>query len=162
LVVDGSGSGYLRTVCVYVHLNPVRAKLIASDAPLAYFRWSSYPEYLSKPAKRPSWMRVEKLLGEHGIPKDSPAGRRQLELRVEQSRMMEDQGQWKAVRRGWYLGGKKFRKELLAQMKDKRGDNHYGEEAREPDVEQAEPALCLGEDRKMTAKTANFRWRKQR
>jgi putative transposase len=25
LVVDGSGNGYLRTVCDYVHLNPVRA-----------------------------------------------------------------------------------------------------------------------------------------
>jgi len=27
LPVDGSGSGYLRTACDYVHLNPVRAKL---------------------------------------------------------------------------------------------------------------------------------------
>jgi hypothetical protein len=80
-------------------------------------------------------MRVEKLLGEHGIPKDSPAGRRQLELRMEQTPMMEDQGQWKPVRRGWCLGDKKFRNELLAQMKDKRGDNHYGEEARETDDE---------------------------
>jgi hypothetical protein len=26
LVVEGSGNGYLRTVCDYVHLNPVRAK----------------------------------------------------------------------------------------------------------------------------------------
>ena len=28
LIVDGSGTGYLRTVCDYVHLNPVRAKLL--------------------------------------------------------------------------------------------------------------------------------------
>ena len=28
LVVDGSGTGYLRTVCDYVHLNPVRARLL--------------------------------------------------------------------------------------------------------------------------------------
>jgi len=28
LIVDGSGSGYLRTVCAYVHLNPARAKLL--------------------------------------------------------------------------------------------------------------------------------------
>ena len=26
LVVDGSGTGYVRTVCDYVHLNPARAK----------------------------------------------------------------------------------------------------------------------------------------
>src|SRR5687767_9998117 len=28
LIVDGSGTGYLRTVCDYVHLNPARAKLL--------------------------------------------------------------------------------------------------------------------------------------
>ena len=28
LIVDGSGSGYLKTVCDYVHLNPVRAGLL--------------------------------------------------------------------------------------------------------------------------------------
>src|SRR6266480_2404283 len=34
LIVDGSGSGYLRTVCDYVHLNPVRAGLIRPEVPL--------------------------------------------------------------------------------------------------------------------------------
>ena len=34
LVVDGSGNGYLRTVCDYVHLNPVRAKLLLPEQPL--------------------------------------------------------------------------------------------------------------------------------
>ena len=28
LIVDGRSNGYLRTVCDYVHLNPVRAKLL--------------------------------------------------------------------------------------------------------------------------------------
>ena len=31
LVVDGSGDGYLRTVCDYVHLNPVRARLLGPE-----------------------------------------------------------------------------------------------------------------------------------
>src|SRR5213593_4753214 len=31
LIVDGSGTGYLKTVCDYVHLNPVRARLIKED-----------------------------------------------------------------------------------------------------------------------------------
>jgi REP element-mobilizing transposase RayT len=44
LPVDGSGSGYLKTVCDYVHLNPARAKLVAAKAKLSAFRWSSYPE----------------------------------------------------------------------------------------------------------------------
>src|SRR5881409_262669 len=40
LVVDGSGNGYLRTVCDYVHLSPVRAKLVRPRTALESFRWS--------------------------------------------------------------------------------------------------------------------------
>jgi REP element-mobilizing transposase RayT len=47
LVVDGSGTGYLKTVCDYVHLNPARARLLARRQPLADFSWSSYPLYLA-------------------------------------------------------------------------------------------------------------------
>src|SRR5580692_4504372 len=43
LIVEGSGDGYLATVCDYVHLNPVRAGLLAPPQPLEYFVWSSYP-----------------------------------------------------------------------------------------------------------------------
>jgi REP element-mobilizing transposase RayT len=32
LIVDGSGTGYLKTVCDYVHLNPARAKLLGLEA----------------------------------------------------------------------------------------------------------------------------------
>src|SRR5438874_3076329 len=42
LVVDGSGDGYLRTVCDYVHLNPVRARLLTDEQPLRDYTWSSY------------------------------------------------------------------------------------------------------------------------
>ena len=34
LIVDGSGNGYLKTVCDYVHLNPARAKLLKPEAAL--------------------------------------------------------------------------------------------------------------------------------
>lgn len=40
LIVDGSGSGYLKSVCDYVHLNPVRAKLLRPEQPLKAYRWS--------------------------------------------------------------------------------------------------------------------------
>ena len=37
LLIDGSGTGYLKTACDYVHLNPVRAGLLkAEDRLLAY------------------------------------------------------------------------------------------------------------------------------
>jgi len=35
LIVDGSGSGYLKAVCDYVHLNPARAKLLKPEAGVA-------------------------------------------------------------------------------------------------------------------------------
>jgi putative transposase len=78
LIVDGSGNGYLKTVCDYVHLNPARAKLLSPDQALREYRWSSWPAYLTPPGQRPDWLRVERLLGEYGLPADSAAGRRQL------------------------------------------------------------------------------------
>src|ERR1700761_2559279 len=82
VIVDGSGNGYLKTVCDYVHLNPVRAKMLAASQPVAAFRWSSMRLYLIPPRKRPKWLRVDRLLGEHGIPRDSKAGRRELAQRM--------------------------------------------------------------------------------
>ncbi|HEY3915863.1 MAG TPA: transposase [Verrucomicrobiae bacterium] len=138
LVVDGSGTGYLKTVCDYVHLNPIRANLVSAEHPLKTFCWSSYSAYLHKPAKRPPWLRVEKLFGEHGIPRDSAAGRQHFESRMERQRAIADTGHWRPMRRGWYLGEEEFRKELLAQMKERRGENHYGQAALETDRQHAE------------------------
>ncbi len=53
VIVDGSDNGYLRTVCDYVHLNPVRARMLAEEQPLGDYAWSSYPAYLQAPSKRP-------------------------------------------------------------------------------------------------------------
>jgi REP element-mobilizing transposase RayT len=86
LVVDAESPGYLRTACEYVHLNPVRAKLLRPEEPLRAYRWSSYPAYLERPGRRPAWLRVERLLGELGIPKDSAAGRQRLERLMEERR----------------------------------------------------------------------------
>src|SRR5437867_1065888 len=58
LIVDGSGSGYLKSVCDYVHLNPARAKLLRPEQALREYRWSSYPEYLKAASKRAVWLRV--------------------------------------------------------------------------------------------------------
>ena len=86
LVVDGSGDGYLKTVCDYVHLNPARAGLVRARQPLSEYVWSSYRLYLGAPSRRPAWLRVDRLLGEWGIPKDSVAGRRVFGERMERRR----------------------------------------------------------------------------
>ena len=142
LVVDGSGTGYLRTVCDYVHLNPARAKMLKQEQKLGSYRWSSYGEYLKKPGKRVGWLEVDRLFGEMGIPKDSAAGRKEFERRMEARRWMDQPEQWKEVRRGWCLGDKAFRKELLAQIAERAGESHYGDELRESAEEKAERIIC--------------------
>src|ERR1051325_5663408 len=112
LFVDGSGNGYLKTVCDYVHLNPVRAKLLSPKQKLIEYRWSSSGEYLRARANRQLWLGVARLLGEHGIPKDSSAGREQFERSMERRRSGEDGEAFKGVERGWCLGSEEFRKEL--------------------------------------------------
>jgi putative transposase len=143
LIVDGSGTGYLRTVCDYVHLNPVRAKLLSDDQKLTGYRWSSYGEYLKRTGRRLSWLRVGRLLGEMGIPRDSAAGRKEFERRIETRRIETRRRkgkaeEWKRMRRGWCLGDKKFRKELLAEMAERVGESHYGEERQESGEAKAE------------------------
>jgi REP element-mobilizing transposase RayT len=115
LAVDGSGDGYFQTVCEYVHLNPVRAKLLRVEQKLSDYRWSSWPEYLKAPQEREPWLRVDRLLGEMRIPSDSEAGRAELENNLERRR--EQEQDYKGIRRGWCLGGETFREELLAQAR---------------------------------------------
>ena len=146
LVVDGRGSGYLRTVCDYVHLNPVRAKLLGREDKLRAYRWSSYGEYMKSPGRRPSWLRVDRVLGEMGIPADSGPGRKEFGQRMEERRWEDEPEQWKRVRRGWCLGDEAFRQELLKAMGSRMGAEHYGEERQE--TAQAKAERVLGQELK--------------
>jgi REP element-mobilizing transposase RayT len=116
LIGDGSGDGYLQIVCDYVPLNPVRARLLAPEEPLHGFRWSSYPEYLKRAGQRPLWLRVDRVLGEKGIQRDGAAGRRRFAAAMEGRRGQDQPGEWKAVRRGWFLGGRQLQEELLEMI----------------------------------------------
>ena len=143
LIVDGSGQGYLRTVCDYVHLNPVRAKLLTPKRPLRDYPWSSYGEYLKAPGRRPGWLRVDRLWGEMGIRQDTAAGRRQFERVMEERRRRDNAGEWKAIRRGWCLGEERFRQELLEAMSEPMGRQYYGgAERQETDEAKAERILA--------------------
>ena len=148
LIVDGSGNGYLKTLCDYVHLNPVRAKLLSDKQALSDYRWSSYPHYLQAPSRRPVWLSVGRLFGEWAVPSDNAAGRRQFAAQMEARRAGEREQEFKAVRRGWCLGDKQFRKELLAQMNERRGEWHYGEELQESAQAKAEELIGVELERK--------------
>lgn len=141
LIVDGSGDGYLRTLSDYIHLNPVRARLLGDDEKLSAYPWSSFPAYLMAPRKRPDWLRVDRMLGDAGIPKDSTAGRSRFERRMEERRFSDDPEAYSKIRRGWCLGDKTFRKELLASMGERMGSEHYGDDRHESDEHKAEGIL---------------------
>jgi REP element-mobilizing transposase RayT len=150
-VVEGSGNGYLRTACDYVHLNPVRAKLLAAGDRLIAYPWSSYPLYLAAREHRPSWLRVDRLMGEHGIDRDTSAGRQKFERQMERRRLKElDPDVLEQFRRGWCMGGEAFRRERLEQMEDKVGQNHSGKMR----LESAEAKA----DRLIAEELARLRW----
>jgi putative transposase len=143
LVVEGSGDGYLRTVCDYTHLNPARARLLAPDSRLLEYPWSSYGGYLTEPRYRPKWLRVGRLLGEHGIGRDTEAGRREFERRREARRASEGDGeQRKGMRRGWCLGSEPFKRGLLERLHGQLGPNHAGEMRRQANQARAEGILA--------------------
>jgi len=138
-LVEGSGNGYLKTACDYVHLNPVRAGLLKGGERLLAYPWSSFGAYLAAPKHRPAWIRVDRLLAEHGIGRDTAEGRREFEQRME-ARLLEKAPAeaLKALRRGWCLGSETFRKEKLEQMEEDLGEHHAGELRRESAQAKAE------------------------
>ena len=71
------------------------------------------------------------MLGEWGIPEDRPAGRPRLERALEERRGAEEGEEFKPIRRGCCLGEEKFQEELLTQMSERMGAEHYGEESAE-------------------------------
>jgi hypothetical protein len=94
---------------------------------LLEYPWSSLVWYLAAPEHRPGWMRVDRLLGEHGIQKDSAAGREQFERHMERRRQEEtDPRECKPLRRGWLLGSEAFRAKLLEQIEPRLGEHHSG------------------------------------
>ena len=138
-LVEGSGNGYLKTACDYVHLNPVRAGLLRSEDRLVAYPWSSLMWYLAAPEHRPGWMRVDRLLGEHGLGSDLAANRQEFERRMEARRLAEtDEEALKVLRRGWCLGGGEYKRQMLEAMEGKLGEYHSGELRRETAEAKAE------------------------
>src|SRR5207248_2191055 len=100
----------------YVHLNPARAALIDTTQELESFQWSSYPIYLRAPKHRPPWLRVDRVLGEHGVQLDNVRGRREFRRRIETQRQEAATSEWNLLRAGWRVGAKDFLSRLAEQF----------------------------------------------
>jgi putative transposase len=149
-LIDERSMGYLRCACDYVHLNPVRARMLPADENLESFRWSSYPAY-RRPKLRPAWLRIDRLLGEHGLEEDSAATRREFQRRVDVLRLAPNAGSDELLRRSWKLGAEDFH-DWLADKLSRRGRS--GERARER--EETDEALA---ERMVLEALARIRWR---
>ena len=143
-LIDESAPGYLRTAADYVHLNPARAGLVKEAQRLSTYGWSSYPIYLRCPRQRPGWLRVDRVLGEHGIESDNALGRREFERRIESQRQDDGEESVKGMRSGWHVGGEDFLDRVLEKWSGKLGEHHGGQERLETDLGRAR-RLVAGE-----------------
>jgi putative transposase len=145
LIVDARDAHYLRVVADYVHLNPSRAGLVKTEEELKAYRWSSYIEYLARSSRRPAWLRVDRVLGEHGIRRDDRAGRLKFSRRMEALRRDEEPASdYKEVRRGWRFGTEEFVARILDRIDGKSGENQTRREAEESMEQRAERVVAEG------------------
>ena len=166
---DGGAHGgdYFSTLVDYVHLNPVRARIVASGGGnrpgVASYPWSSLPAYGRKPSARPEFLETARTFAAFDL-KDGPAGRRQFVERVALRAQregtedcglaeIEGQGLQSTLRRGWCYGSPTFRErvlglaeELLSRRSPKRdrSRNYRGADSGDHGIKQAEAILKAG------------------
>ena len=82
---------------------------------------------------------MDRLLGAHGIERDTVAGRQEFERRREARRAEEsDEEAWQGIRRGWCLGSAEFKAGLLEPLEGRLGEHDAGELKRESAESKAE------------------------
>ena len=144
LVIDERDPLYLRAVCDYVHLNPARAGLVQPDQGLGNYRWSSYPSYIGGRRGRAEWLRCDRLLGEHGLEKESRRNRLEFSRRMEALRLEKNGEREGKIRSGWLYGAEDFIGYLIDRFESKVGEHHRGEERARTDEEIAERIVRVG------------------
>jgi REP element-mobilizing transposase RayT len=115
VVVNPEERNYFATLSDYIHLNPVRAKLVGLSGRLVDYRWSSYPLYVSRRG-RPDWFEPRIVLEELGL-SDTAEGRhgyaRRMRTRAVEELEDNESPELAELRRGWCLGGAGFRERML-------------------------------------------------
>lgn len=123
VLVEGADFYHYRTLVDYIHLNPVRARLVVpkkSQSVLDY-PWSSVAGgWALPPGKRPKWLAAEEGLMRFDLP-DTVAGRRRMVERLDRRAVEEEiktcgmpvvqedvDVRCSHLRRGWYWGSQEF------------------------------------------------------
>lgn len=139
---------YLIRLMHYVHLNPVRARMVRREDGLESYAWSSLADYLKPKRRRRRWVAVEHGLGQLRL-SDRAAGRREFLAQTEEAidwgnpeaagaQLPEGQTLHSSLRRGWYFGAEGFRERLIellgrdeGRISARRSRGHTGAQARD-------------------------------
>jgi hypothetical protein len=109
-------------VAHYIHLNPVKAKVLPADR-LQEFRWSSLWHFLRK--GRPKCLEPDTVLNESGRLADTREGwKRYLDYLalLAEERPAEREKLYGQLTRGWCVGSKEFREQLKKDFKKQGAD----------------------------------------
>jgi REP element-mobilizing transposase RayT len=159
VLVDRGDDSYGRVVSDYIHLNPVRAKIVNGQNPrLRGFPWSSFPSFCGE-GKLAGWLSAAEVYSWHHFDWQRASDRKAyglyLQRRAEQSwappigRETRELGRdLKQLRTGWVLGSEAFRdqvNDLLERVvgRSKR-ESYTGEEVRHHDEAAAQELLHRG------------------
>jgi len=123
---------YLSTLIHYVHLNPVRAKLVKVADGIENYPWCSLIDYIRPVSKRRAWLAIDSGLAHLDYP-DTAAGRRKLladtEGLIDKSRLTragmnqpEGASLQVTVERGWCFGSEEFREKMSLLLGDTKSD----------------------------------------
>jgi REP element-mobilizing transposase RayT len=155
LLIDESSPGYLRAVCDYVHLNPVRAGLLTRRQALEKYKWSSYPGYLRSARQRDKCLRCDRLMGEYGFQRDDHRSRLEFGRCMRDRQREANDAEAELIRRRWWYGAEDFISRLMdrASAPISVRDHHYASERSETDEQRAE--------RIVRARLAKLGWRNQ-
>ena len=133
VLVDGADIYHYRTLADYIHLNPVRARLVLpkKGQSVLDYPWSSVASgWALPPGKRPKWLAAEEGLKRFNLP-DTMAGRRRMVERLDRRAVEEEfkkcgmpvvaedvDARCSHLRRGWYWGSQEFAGKLR-ELSDK-------------------------------------------
>jgi hypothetical protein len=108
---------------------------------------------LRSPRERETWLRCDRLLGEHGLDKDDRRARLEFGRRMQHCRTEADYPGVELIRRGWCFGAEDFVARLLDRLPHSIGEYHYSTERRQTDEQKAEKII--------RAELAKLGWRNQ-
>lgn len=109
----------LAHVCHYIHLNPVRAKVVGGER-LAEYRWSSLTRFTER--NRPEWLESSTVLSDAGALTDDAAGwrtyRNYLKFLSEDEAAKTELSSAQ-MSRGWCVGSGGFRTVMKRQFEER-------------------------------------------